>query len=100
MERTKGRVLIVDDEAGIRSLLREKLEKEGYQCKEASNAEDAIAKLVGYPAELVLLDIRMPGRSGTEILPELKAKYPDTAIIMATVMSDVRTAIQCMRQGA
>jgi len=42
----------------------------------------------------------MPGKSGVELLPELRASYPDTAVIMATAITDTQTAIQCMKQGA
>jgi PAS domain S-box-containing protein len=100
MVKPLGRILIVDDEESIRSLLHQKLANDGYQCQEASSADQALEKLNSYPAELVLLDIKMPGKSGTEILPELKARFPETAVIMATVMTDTNTAIQCMKQGA
>jgi putative two-component system response regulator len=48
----------------------------------------------------VILDIKMPGKSGVQLLPEIKAKYPDTAVIMATAVDDTNTAIDCMRKGA
>jgi FixJ family two-component response regulator len=42
----------------------------------------------------------MPGKSGVELLPEIKASYPDTAVVMATANTDIDVAIQCMKQGA
>jgi len=52
------------------------------------------------PPELVILDIKMPGKSGIELLPEIKAKYPTMAVIMATAITDAGNAINCMKEGA
>ncbi len=52
------------------------------------------------PIALVILDIKMPGKSGIELLPEIKSGYPDTAVIMATAVNDIDVAIQCLKQGA
>ena len=93
-------VLIVDDEAVIRKLLRQKLSKEGYGCQEADTAEEALNRLGASPIDLVILDIMMPGKSGIEVLPEIKASYPDTVVIMATAVNDINVAIQCLNQGA
>ena len=100
MDRKKGVILLVDDEAMIRQLLHQKLSAEGYRCEQAANAEQALEKLKEDSIELVILDIKMPGKSGVELLPEIKAKYPDTAVIMATAVSDASTAINCMKAGA
>ncbi len=93
-------VLIVDDEAAIRRLLRRQLSREGYRCKEASTAEQALNMLESSPIELVILDIKMPGKSGIEVLPEIKARYPDKAVIMDTAATEIGVAIQCLKQGA
>jgi len=93
-------LLIVDDEAAIRKLLCQKLSREGYQFKEANNAEQALNMLETSPIALVILDIKMPGKSGIELLPEIKSGYRDTAVIMATAVTDVNAAIQCLKQGA
>ncbi len=93
-------ILIVDDEKAVRKLLHQKLSGEGYQCQEAGNAEQALNRLRNTVTDLVVLDIRMPGKSGTELLPEIKASYPDTAVVMATATTDSSIAIQCMKQGA
>jgi putative two-component system response regulator len=93
-------LLIVDDEAAIRRVLCQKLSREGYQCEEADTAEQALNTLAISPIALVMLDIKMPGKSGIELLPEIKSAYPDTAVIMATAVNDINVAIQCLKQGA
>ena len=96
----KEKILIVDDEAGIRRLLQLKITKAGYSCETAESAERALEKMKVNPAELMILDIKMPGKSGVELLPEIKAKYPDTAVIMATAITEATNAINCMKNGA
>jgi len=93
-------LLIVDDEAAIRRVLCQKLSREGYQCEEADSAEQALNTLATSPITLVILDIKMPGKSGIELLPEIKSFYPETAVIMATAVNDINVAIQCLKQGA
>ena len=93
-------LLIVDDEAAIRSLLRQKLSREGYRCEEADSAEQALNTLKNSPIALVILDIKMPGKSGIELLPEIKSSYPHTAVIMATAVTQVNVAIECLKLGA
>jgi putative two-component system response regulator len=92
--------LIVDDEDIIRRVLRLRLSGEGYVCEEADNARQALHVLETIPVGLVLLDIKMPGKSGIELLPEIKETYPDTAVIMATAINDIDVAIQCLKAGA
>lgn len=101
MSENRETILIVDDEVGIRRVLRQKLSDEGYQCQEAASAAEALERLrsAGTVA-LAILDIRMPGKSGIELLPEIKAGHSGTAVIMATAVTDIDIAIQCMKQGA
>ncbi len=93
-------ILIVDDEESVRRLLNRRLTDEGYQCHEASNARQALDALRRKNIGLVMLDIKMPGKSGVELLPEIKSGYPDISVIMITATADMRTAIQCLKQGA
>jgi putative two-component system response regulator len=93
-------LLVVDDEPAIRRLLCQKLSREDYLCQEASNAEQTLSMLATHPIALVILDIKMPGKSGIEILSEVKSGYPDTVVIMATAVIDISVAIQCLKQGA
>lgn len=100
MPNQRETLLIVDDEAAIRRLLRRKLSGEGYQCEEADTAEQILNTLKTSPIALVILDIKMPGKSGIELLPEIKSGYPNTAVIMATAVNEVNVAVQCLKQGA
>ncbi|MFC1962001.1 HD domain-containing phosphohydrolase [Chloroflexota bacterium] len=100
MSSSPSNILIVDDEETIRFVLNRKLSKQGYQCDEASNAEQALDKLKGQPSELVLLDIQMPGKPGDELLPELQQKFPETAVIMASGVTDTHVITKCIRDGA
>jgi putative two-component system response regulator len=100
MPNQQETLLIIDDEAAIRRLIIQKLSREGYQCEEADDAEQALNMLAISPIALVMLDVKMPGKSGIELLPEIKADYPDTAVIMATAVNDINVAIECLKQGA
>jgi len=93
-------LLIVDDEAAIRRLLLRKLSREGYRCEEAYDAEQTLTTLETSQIALVILDIKMPGKSGIALLPEIKSGFPDTAVIMATAVTDINVAIECLKQGA
>lgn len=94
------RILIVDDEEIIRWTLSRKLSKEGYHCNEADNAEEAMKVMKSNPSELVFLDINMPGKPGNELLPEIRASYPETAVIMASASTDPNIITQCIWDGA
>lgn len=98
--REKEKVLLVDDEAVIRKLLNLRLSQGGYVCYEAADTQHASEMLKQYPISLVLLDIRMPGKSGAEFLGEILSQYPDMAVIMVSAVNDAHMAIECMRKGA
>jgi len=100
MVSSPERILITDDEEILRYILQRKLSREGYLCDEAENAEQTLEKLSIIPTELVILDINMPGRSGTEVLPEIRTCFPETAVLMASGVTDNRVIAQCVRDGA
>ncbi|MFH1651694.1 MAG: HD domain-containing phosphohydrolase [Chloroflexota bacterium] len=93
-------ILIVDDEETIRFVLNHKLSKHGYRCDEAGDASQAMDKLQRQRSELVLLDINMPGKPGNELLPEIRASFPETAVIMASGVADAGIITRCILDGA
>ncbi len=93
-------ILLVDDEEMIRDLLSSALEQEGYLCHQAANVDEALAVLGEQPVDLVISDIMMPGRSGVELLRDLKKINPEIAVLMITGLSDMNTAMECIHLGA
>jgi CheY-like chemotaxis protein len=77
-------VLVVDDEGPIRSVLRRRLEGWGYAEKDAANAADALELMLTDPAAIALLDIGLPGHDGLWLAERIRAKWPETKIIMAS----------------
>ena len=93
-------ILVVDDEAEVRSLLAQCLGQAGFAVVTAADGEEALARMRGDRPAAVLLDLTMPRLSGLQALPEMKRIAPDTPIIICTAHSDVATAVSAMRLGA
>ena len=95
-----ARLLIVDDEIGVRSLLGSFLRSLGYRTLEAASAAEALEIFLREPVDLVLSDVNMPGRTGLELLADLRGRRPDAAILMLTGCGDVSLAVEAMKTGA
>ena len=93
------RILIVDDEVEITEILADLL-SEDYDCIRAGSAEQALALLQDNEFQLVISDITMPGMSGLEMIPHVKAISPDTVVVMISGMQTVESAIGALRLGA
>jgi len=93
-------ILVIDDESMVLEVQKRNLEEYGYQCFLAQNADEAVAILENHKMDLALIDINMPGRSGVELLKEIKGCFPTMAIIMATAADDFHIAMQCLDLGA
>jgi signal transduction histidine kinase len=93
-------VVIVDDSPEILVLLNHYLTKQGFTVMQAGSARELYAHLESENVALVLLDIGLPDRNGTEILQDLVRRYPDLGIIMVTGSIDLQIALDCLRQGA
>lgn len=100
MDETKLAILVVDDEESIRGLLRRKLGVDGYECDMASDGKEALWKAFMKDFDLVLMDIKMPGLSGMEALPQMVTDHPDTSVVMLTAVADAKTAVEAMKLGA
>ena len=95
-----ARVLVVDDEADLCSFLCEALQRAGYATDRAYNGMEALQKLARERFDLVLVDIRMPGMSGLELLRQIKQRDPDMVVITMTAYSFLGHAINAVRYGA
>ncbi len=95
-------ILIADDHANVRRGLREILVDafSGTQFSEASNGDEVLSRLLGSQPDLLLLDINMPGRSGFEVLKDVKRIYPQLPVIMVSVQAESQYALRCLRAGA
>ena len=93
-------VLVVDDEAVIRRSLRRRLRYEGWAVFEAASGPDALAALERQPCDLVVLDIKMPGMDGMEVLRRIRAEKPSVAVVMHTGHGDIETAVRAIQEGA
>jgi len=96
----QGCVLIVDDEAEIRESLQTLLELEGYEVETAANGDDGLSQLGDRSFDLVLLDLALPGRSGIDLLPEIRALDPQLPVIIITAYGTVEDAVRAMQGGA
>jgi DNA-binding NtrC family response regulator len=95
----RSTVLVVDDEEGVRDAVRMVLE-DSCEVLHAATGEQALDVLRGHEVDLVMLDHRMPGESGIDVLPRLMAVDPSIVVVLATAVRDVRMAVEAMRRGA
>ncbi len=93
-------LLVVDDEEFIRSIIRERLEIEGFSVDEAENGKQALGKLDTTSYSILLTDIRMPEMDGIALIQETSRKSPDTARIVMTAYADLETAVAALKNGA
>lgn len=95
-----SRILIIDDERNIRRTIGMVLKTEGYEVDEAADAEMGLALLTEKRADLVILDVRLPGMDGMEALREIRRLYPDQAVVMISGHATISTALEATREGA
>jgi DNA-binding NtrC family response regulator len=97
----QGKIFIVDDDANIAGILSAFLQKEGYELRTENVKFDGIVdELKSWNPDIVLLDIRLAGKSGIEILEEIKRRGLDLQVIMLTADDTLETAVKCMKLGA
>ncbi len=93
-------ILIVDDQAAIREELVYALEFDGFRCREACDGDHALEAVAAGGIACVLLDIKMPGRDGMQVLGELHATWPSLPVIMISGHGDIGTAVLAVKNGA
>src|SRR5690242_13904275 len=96
----RSTLLVIDDEPNILTTVRRSLELEGYAVEVAANGASGLGKLADNDIDLVLLDVMMPGESGIEVLPKIRAASPETVVVMMSGNATIETAVQATKAGA
>jgi two-component system nitrogen regulation response regulator NtrX len=96
----RASVLLIDDEPNILKTVRDNLRVDDYAVEIASSGAAGLAKLDEHDIDVVLLDVMMPGETGLEVLPKIREKHPDVAVIMLSGNATFETAVQATKLGA
>jgi len=96
---TNASILVVDDEVGIRELIARWLVAGGYDVRTAASADEALGRVRADAPAVAVCDIRMPGRDGLWLAQHIRQDAPETAVIMATGVQDIGSAVTSLRQG-
>ncbi len=96
----KPKLLIVDDEPHIRRVLQAAFEKAGYAVSIAEDAPSAMSSMAEFCADVVLTDVTMPGRSGYELLADIRSSHPEARVVIMTAYGTIPAAVQSIRDGA
>ncbi|MGI6142683.1 MAG: response regulator [bacterium] len=94
------RILVVDDQLGIRRLLEEVFRDDCYQVVCAANGEEALVRWEECEPDLVLLDMKMPGMDGLDVLTKVAGKYPHVPVIIMTAYGELHIVEEALNQGA
>lgn len=97
---TPAKILVVDDEPGIRLIMEDTLTLDGHQVTAVENGEAALALVANQAFDLALLDLVLPGMNGMEVLAALRQQSPDTVVILLTAHASLDTAVKALREGA
>src|SRR5688500_14947939 len=94
------RVLVVDDEENLRHMLQILLRREGYETVGASSVESALGEIETQPFDVILVDLRMPGRSGMDLVDEVRRRKLETTVVVMTAYGSKEVAVEAMKRGA
>lgn len=100
MKQDSYRVLIIDDEEKLRSLLARIISLEGFEVMQAGDARSGIKKLEQQPADIVLCDVKLPDAGGVELVRTIREKYPATEVILLTAYGNIPDGVQAIKNGA
>ena len=95
-----AKILIVDDEENIRFFLQDALERDGHRVTAVESGEAALKRLKSEKFDLALIDLKLPGVGGMQVLAAARQVSPDTVVIMLTAHASLETAVEALRQGA
>ncbi len=95
-----ARILVVDDEEGIRHVLRQVLEYEGHEVETASGGGEALTKRESFQPELTFLDVKMARMDGLEVLARIREQDPEAVVVMISGHGSIETAVEATRKGA
>lgn len=93
-------ILVIDDEESMRDSCMQSLSRKGYNVETAEDGTKGLGKLKDKAYDLVILDMKMPGLNGMEVLKEIKRDNPDTIVIVITGYATIESAVEAMKQGA
>jgi DNA-binding NtrC family response regulator len=94
-----GRILVADDEEGVRSFVAESLERDGHEVVQAADGAEALAAAREEPFDVVITDLKMPNMDGMTLVRTLRTEQPDVELIVLTAFGDVTTAVEAMKLG-
>lgn len=95
-----NKILLVDDEEEVTSLLKKRLEKRGFSCCEAANGRKALDALEDASFHIVIMDVKMPVMDGISTLQVIREQYPDIKVILLSGHADMQLAVHAMQCGA
>ena len=95
-----GNILIVDDEPGIRTVLRDVLQDEGHTVLAAEDGLGGLSQLAAAPVDLVFLDVWLPNMGGIDVLKRVKEEFPDVEVVMISGHANINLAVQAVKMGA
>jgi two-component system response regulator PilR (NtrC family) len=97
---TASRILVVDDEEGMRDFLAILLQKEGYEVETVGTGEEAVRLIADHPFDLVITDLKMPRMNGLRVLNRIKEQDAEIGVILITAYASPETAVDAMKEGA
>ncbi len=99
-ESTHKNILVIDDEVAVNNNIRKILAKKGFQVDQAVTKDEALERIGAHPYELILLDLKIPGVKGLELLKVIRDNNPQAKVIMITGYASIETAVEATRMGA
>jgi FixJ family two-component response regulator len=94
------KILMVDDDPGVRDIIKKTLDRVGYSCMEAENGKGLFLQMTDHRPDLILLDIKLPDQDGLTLLPQIFKQDQEVCVVILTGVVDIKTAILAIRRGA